>query len=165
MTAYSLADSYIQKIEDCNDISTILHLFHSAEYHYAQMVHDRITVSSQNGKKAANLHTEKCKTYIFSHLHRKIYVKEIAEKLNINANYLSEIFHAHEGMTITEYIHMEKIKLTKNLLVYSQYTYSQIASYLGYSSQSHLGKQFKAHTGMTMQQYRTTYGVKNFNME
>lgn len=162
-TAYSLSDSYIQKIEECDDIPSVLHLFYTAEYHYAQLVRDYISSSKGLHKKQSNVHTEKCKNYIFSHLHGKICVKDIAENLNMNVNYLSELFHMHEGITITKYIQLEKIKLTKNLLVYSQYSYSQIASYLGYSSQSHLGKQFKQHTGMTMQQYRTEFGVKDFN--
>lgn len=161
-TAFSLCDSYIQKIEECNDIPTIVHLFHSAEYHYAQIVHDYKESQSCQHETRPNIYTEKCKNYIFSNLHGKISVRNIANELNIHPNYLSEIFHEYEGITITEYIQREKIKLTKNLLIYSKYTYSEIATYLGYSSQSHLGKQFKKHTGMTLCEYRLKYGAKNF---
>lgn len=160
--AYSLSDSYIQKIEDCNDILTILHLFHDAEYHYAQIVHDLKLENTPSKTELPNIYTEKCKTYIFSHLHGRIYVQDIAQELNLNANYLSELFHKHEGITLSKYILKEKMKLTKNLLTYSKYTYSEIATYLGYSSQSHLGKQFKQSTGMTLHQYRNTYGAKYF---
>ncbi|MCR1838965.1 helix-turn-helix domain-containing protein [Murimonas intestini] len=161
-TAYSLSDSYIQKIEECCDIPTVLHLFHSAEYHYARMVRDHKKEISDLQVLRPNKYTEECKTYIFSHLHEKICVKDIAGKLNIHANYLSELFHEHEGITITAYIQREKIRLAKNLLTYSKYTYSEIAAYLGYSSQSHLGKQFKQLAGMTMYQYRNKYGAKYF---
>lgn len=34
--SFSLSDSYIQKIEACEDIPTIIHLFRTAEYHYAR---------------------------------------------------------------------------------------------------------------------------------
>lgn len=158
--AYSLSDVYIQEIENCNDIPAVLHLFHSAEYRYAQMVHDH-NAEIQN-EKQSNIYTERCKTYIFSHLHETIHVQAIADQLNLNANYVSEIFHKYEGITITEYIHREKIKLAQNLLIYSRYSYSEIAAYLGYSSQSHLGRQFKKYTGMTMGQYRNKYGTKYF---
>ena len=80
----------------------------------------------------------------------------------LNANYLSEIFRQHEGLTITDFILREKVGLTKNLLSYSPYSYSEIAAYLGFSSQSHLGKTFKKHTGMTLKQYRDQYGVREF---
>ena len=36
--AYSLSDSYIQKIEKCRNIPAVFHLFYAAEYEYARMV-------------------------------------------------------------------------------------------------------------------------------
>ena len=50
------------------------------------------------------------------------------------------------------------VSLTKNLLTYSPYSYIEIATYLGFSSQSHLGKVFKKYTDMTLRQYRERYG-------
>lgn len=161
--AYSLSDSYIQKIEDCSDIATILHLFHAAEYRYTQMVRDLNEAKNGADNKVTNPYSEKCKTYIFSHLHDKISIQDMADELKVSSNYLSEVFHKHENITLTNYIMKEKIKLTQNLLIYSQYTYSEIATYLGFSSQSHLGKQFKKQTGMTLRQYRLQYGVKEFH--
>ena len=105
---------------------------------------------------------DQCKDYIFKHLHEKIRIQDIADELFLNANYLSEIFRQYEGLTITEFILQEKVGLTKNLLSYSPYSYSEIAAYLGFSSQSHLGKIFKKHTGMTLKQYRDQYGVREF---
>ena len=61
-----------------------------------------------------------------------------------------------------DYIFQEKLKLVKNMLIYSRYSYNEIASYLGFSSQSHLGMRFKKSTGMTLHQYRETYGRKEF---
>ena len=50
------------------------------------------------------------------------------------------------------------VSLTKNLLTYSPYSYIEIATYLGFSSQSHMGKVFKKYTDMTLRQYRERYG-------
>ncbi|MFR3184089.1 MAG: AraC family transcriptional regulator [Enterococcus sp.] len=38
----------------------------------------------------------------------------------------------------------------------------EIASYLGFSSQSYLGQQFKKLTGFTLKEYRDRYGVSEF---
>lgn len=46
--------------------------------------------------------------------------------------------------------------------MHSPYSYIEIATYLGFSSQGHPGKVFKKYTGMTMRQYREKYG-QNFN--
>ena len=48
------------------------------------------------------------------------------------------------------------------MLIYSPYSYIEISSYLGFSSQSHLGKQFKAITGMTLKQFRDAYSTTEF---
>lgn len=161
--AYSLSDSYIQKIEKCRDIPAVFHLFYAAEYEYARMVKELNEQKEGILVKDKNPHINKCKDYIFSHLHGKLSVQDIADALGLNAGYLSELFHACEKITLTEYIRREKINLAKNLLIYSRYSYSEISTYLGFSSQSHLGKYFKAATGMTMRQYRSVYGVKEFD--
>lgn len=160
--AYSLSDSYIQKIEDTNDIPTIHHIFRSAEYHYAQLVRETLDAKAGIPHKEKNPHINRCKDYIFSHLHGRISVQEIADELAISPNYLSELFHQCEGVSIVTFIQDEKIKLVKNLLIYSHYSYSEIASYLGYCSQSHLGKQFKKSTGYTLSQYRRKYSMEGF---
>lgn len=161
--AYSLSDSFILKIEETNDMPTLANLIRNAEFQYAQMVKDLRDTKSETVDRDVNLHIEKCKDYIFTHLHDKITVQEIADKLQIQPNYLSALFKKCEGISLTEFIQNEKINLAKNLLIYSEYSYIEIAAYLGYSSQSHLGKHFKQTTGFTLRDYRKSYGVKNFH--
>ena len=157
--AYSLSDSYIQKIEQLNIPEAAIQLARQAEYQYASMVHER-----KNQKNtfvpagSSDTLVSQCKDFIFVHLHEKLSTSVIAKALFVNPNYLSGLFHRKEGITISEYILREKIRLAKNMLIYSPYSYSTISMYLGFSSQSHLSRQFKKITGMTLQQYRNTYG-------
>jgi AraC-like DNA-binding protein len=81
-------------------------------------------------------------------------VRELADELHVSMEYLSTIFKKTEQITITEYILREKVKLAKNLLIYSEYSAENIALYLGFSSQSHFGKVFKKYTGITPSIYR-----------
>lgn len=161
--AYSLSDSYICKIEECTDPETAYALGKQAEYQYCLLVNE-VQQNRKNihHKKEINRYVSLCKDYIFSHLHDKILVSEIADEIHINANYLSGIFKEYEGISISEFIIREKVKLTQNLLIYSNYSYIEIATYLGFSSQSHLGRHFKKITGTTLHQYREKYGVKEF---
>ena len=46
------------------------------------------------------------------------------------------------------------------MLAYSDYSYSDIANYLGFASQSHLGRQ--KNEGMTLREYRLRYGRNGF---
>ncbi|MGO4945429.1 helix-turn-helix transcriptional regulator [Blautia sp. Sow4_E7] len=158
--AYSMSDVYIQKIEEMTDSAVIYSVIRQYEIEYAQAVADLKSKDSQQ-KKRQNIWTEQAKDYIFCHLHEKIRIQDIAESLHLNANYLSELFKTQEKITLTDFILKEKVKLTQNLLTYSPYSYIEIATYLGFSSQSHLGKVFRKYTGMTLRQYREAYGVNN----
>ena len=126
------------------------------------MVRDLKNEQHGTASKDKNPHIQKCKDYVFAHLHEKISVQQIANELGLNANYLSELFQKCEHISLTKFIQSEKISLAKNLLIYSHYSYIEIAAYLGYSSQSHLGKQFKEKTGYTLRKYRETFGKKEF---
>lgn len=160
--SFSLSDNYIQKIEETMDTPSLLHLLRGAEYHYTSMVHDLHQMKKNQNPEQNNPNINLCKDYIFSHLHDKITVQDLAEHLHLNPNYLSELFKKSEGISLYAYILQEKIDRTKNLLIYSRYSYIDIAAYLGFSSQSHLGKQFKKMTGYTLRKYRLLFGVKEF---
>lgn len=158
--SFSLSDSYIQQIEECRDLALVTPLAHKAEFQYAEMVHE--IKEKQKGilKKQKNPRINKCKDFIFSHLHDRITLEDLAAEADCNPNYLSQLFKECEGISISGYILQEKINRAKNLLIYSDYSYIEIATYLGFSSQSHLGTQFKKHTGYTLRQYREIYGRK-----
>lgn len=158
--SFSLSDSYIQQIEECRDLALVAPLAHKAEFQYAEMVHE--IKEKQKGilKKQKNPRINKCKDFIFSHLHDRITLEDLAAEADCNPNYLSQLFKECEGISISGYILQEKINRAKNLLIYSDYSYIEIATYLGFSSQSHLGTQFKKHTGYTLRQYREIYGRK-----
>lgn len=158
--SFSLSDSYIQQIEECKDLALVAPLAHKAEFQYAEMVHE--IKEKQKGilKKQKNPRINKCKDFIFSHLHDRITLEDLAAEADCNPNYLSQLFKECEGISISGYILQEKINRAKNLLIYSDYSYIEIATYLGFSSQSHLGTQFKKHTGYTLRQYHEIYGRK-----
>ena len=158
--SFSLSDSYIQQIEECKDLALVAPLAHKAEFQYAEMVHE--IKEKQKGilKKQKNPRINKCKDFIFSHLHDRITLEDLAAEADCKPHSLSQLFKECEGISISGYILQEKINRAKNLLIYSDYSYIEIATYLGFSSQSHLGTQFKKHTGYTLRQYREIYGRK-----
>ncbi|HJD37701.1 MAG TPA: AraC family transcriptional regulator [Candidatus Blautia ornithocaccae] len=162
--AFSLSDSYINQIEEVKNAEAAISLGRQAEYQYAVLVKE-IREQREAPLKAhtPNSKIGSCKDYIFSHLHEKLSASDVARAMLMSPSYLSDLFKKEEGITITEFILQEKIKLVKNMLAYSRYSYIEIANYLGFSSQSYLGAKFKKATGMTLHQYRERYGVKEFD--
>ena len=84
-------------------------------------------------------------------------VTDIAKHLNVNPDYLSHLFKKQENITIKRYILKEKIRRSRNLLQYSDYSIQEISFYLGFSSQSHFCKVFQEMTGETPGRYRKQY--------
>lgn len=159
--SFSLSDTLIQNVEECTRIETVNELMTALKYQYARMVCEIKNSRTGTSVRDENYHVKRCKDYIFTHLHGRLSLAQIADALSLNASYLSGLFSRCEGTSITEFIQKEKINLAQNLLMYSNYSYSEIAAYLGYSSQSHLGAQFKKAVGMTPREYREVYGVRD----
>lgn len=97
------------------------------------------------------------KEYIYKHLHGHIKLADIAAHLGVTPEHLSRTFHAAEGITLKQYIIEERINRAKNLLRFSDYSVTDIASYLAFSSASHFTEVFKSATGKTPTVYRRDF--------
>ena len=67
---------------------------------------------------------------------------------------LSKTFSKNEGITIEKYFINLKIEKAKELIQLQKLNFSEIAYTLNYKSSSHLAKQFKQVTGMSMTDYK-----------
>lgn len=73
----------------------------------------------------------------------------LAQKLNYDYNYLSNLFSEVKGTTIEHFIIAHKIERAKEMLIYNELTLTEIAEKLHYSNVAHLSNQFKKVTGLT----------------
>jgi len=73
----------------------------------------------------------------------------LSQKLNHSYNYLANFFSEVEATTIEQYIIALKIERIKELIIFGEYSFSEIADMLHYSSIAHLSSQFKKVTGLT----------------
>lgn len=80
--------------------------------------------------------------------------EHISNQLHHDYNYLSNLFSDVEGTTIEQYLISQKIEKVKELLVYDEFTLSEIALQMNYSSVTYLSKQFKKVTGFTPTYYK-----------
>lgn len=102
---------------------------------------------------------EKIKSVIIEQIHhlenRKFVFSELlAQQLHKEYSALSKLFSGTEGITIEQYIILQKIEKVKEYLVYDQLNLSEIADQLGYSSVAHLSAQFKKVIGLTPSQFK-----------
>ncbi len=93
-------------------------------------------------------------SYINSHYEQGLTLNELAKKLNLSANYLSQAFKKETGKTFMKYITELRIDKAKEMLDSGEYSVSQIASKLGFDDYFYFLKTFKRVVGLTPKQYR-----------
>lgn len=78
----------------------------------------------------------------------------LSGKLNRDYSLLSKLFSKTEGISIEKYVIHLKIEKTKELIQMNNLSFSEIAYTLRYKSSSHLARQFKLITGLSMSEYK-----------
>ncbi|MGB0806735.1 MAG: helix-turn-helix domain-containing protein [Salibacteraceae bacterium] len=95
--------------------------------------------------------------YVENHLsdEYKVNISDyLGSLLNYDYSYLSNLFSALSGITIEHFLIQLKIEKVKELLIYNEFTLSEISYQLGYSSVAHLSGQFKRVTGFTPSEFK-----------
>ncbi|HSK12384.1 MAG TPA: AraC family transcriptional regulator [Phnomibacter sp.] len=78
----------------------------------------------------------------------------LSKELNLRYSYLANFFSEIEATTIEQFIIGLKIERVKELIIFGEDTFSEIAYKLNYSSAAHLSSQFKKVTGLTPSHFK-----------
>jgi AraC-like DNA-binding protein len=93
------------------------------------------------------------------------YSDYISEKLHYDYTYLSNIFSEVKGITIQQYIILNKIERVKELLLYDELSLTEISHLMHYSSVAHLSNQFKKVTGLSPSYFKELKQKRSDNLE
>ena len=80
----------------------------------------------------------------------------LVERLGMSYQQISKLFSKHESITLERYIILNKIERIKGLIDGGEFTLSEIAYMMDYSSVQHLSNQFKKITGLTVSEYKAS---------
>lgn len=114
---------------------------------------------------------ESIKTTIIEMIHhtddppKMNYSSYISSMLGYDYAYLANVFSEVKGITIQQFIILNKIEKVKELLLYNELNLTEIAYRLHYSSVSHLSNQFKKMTGLTPTFYKGIASKRRENLE
>ena len=147
-TAFSLSDLYCQRVDLLSEIPPIQNLTYTMLTDYC----DRVRENQKRPKVSPVI--QNCLSYISVHLHETVTLEQLSQHCGLCTRSLSLRFKNEMGMGIPEYIHWEKLQEAEYLLGNSQYTISEITSFLNYPSQSYFTQIFKKYTGVTPKQFR-----------
>lgn len=135
------------EIEQLKSISQLPDFFSGVIRRYCRLVQEHAYPSL---RPLTNLAV----TYIKEHLADNLTVKDTANALTINANYLSTLFHKDMGMTFIDFVNKERTNQAAALLRHTNLQIQQIASTVGYNNTSYFAKQFMRFQGISPSHYR-----------
>ncbi|BAU15386.1 transcriptional regulator [Leptolyngbya sp. NIES-3755] len=92
--------------------------------------------------------------YIHAHLNRELSLAELASIINISPTYFASLFKQAMGISPHQYVIQQRVERAKVMLSRTDLSIADIATQVGFSSQSHLTQQFKRVTGLTPKQVR-----------
>ncbi|TWR24743.1 helix-turn-helix domain-containing protein [Mucilaginibacter pallidiroseus] len=84
-------------------------------------------------------------------------VQQVADELNISANYLSTLLKVLTGQSTQQFIHDKLIEKAKEMLSSTELSVSQIAYSLGFEHSQSFSKLFKAKTALTPIEFRQAF--------
>lgn len=84
-------------------------------------------------------------------------VQYVADKLNVSANYLSDLLRSQTGLNTQQHIHNRLIDNAKEILSTTNYSVSEIAYQLGFDYPQSFSRLFKSKTKLTPLEFRQSF--------
>lgn len=150
MESYNLSDFYINKLDKAQTKQQIIEVHNQIVMDYAKRM------KKVKKKKVISPHCVKAMDYVYDHLHERIDVRDVAEFVGVERSYLSKLFHKEVGQTISDYIMDKKLQTARNMLLYSDFSCTEISQYLAFASGSYFARCFKVKYEATPNSYRRT---------
>ena len=124
-----------------------------------QTIDDVCTLVTQNRLMKCSPIVKTTIQYVLPNLGNSLSVKSIAEQVDVSANYLSGVFKAETGLTLTEYIRKHRLESAANYLLYTAMPIQEICSIVGIPDNNYFTKLFKKQFGESPSTYQQA--VKN----
>ncbi|WP_214630668.1 response regulator transcription factor [Paenibacillus agaridevorans] len=106
-----------------------------------------------------NAYVTHAKKYIADHYSEQIRLRDVSERLYVNANYFSSVFKRETGKNFIDYLNEVRINESKKLLLYTEHRVFEISLLVGFGNFSYYNKMFKRLCGVTPQTYRESGGL------
>jgi len=94
------------------------------------------------------------KEYVQQHLDQNVTLQEVAEKVYLNAQYLSYLFKYETGQNYVDFVTEERMNKAKMLLKDTNLKIREVSVMCGYTHEKYFMSVFKQNVGVTPSQYR-----------
>jgi two-component system response regulator YesN len=92
--------------------------------------------------------------YIAQNIDKELTREALAEMVYLNPDHLTRLFKRETGLSVSEYILAERIRLAKKMLTQTDIPISSIAISVGHTNFSHFARIFRKYVGLGPSEYR-----------
>ena len=125
-----------------------------AKKYLLNLEYDLSTNDKSESKKTNLIAIKLAKQYIIDNFNKNITLKEVADKVFLSQNYLSELFKKETGEGFYDFLSRYRVNIAKDLLTKTNLKVYEVAENVGYSDSITFGRAFKKITGETPNSFR-----------
>lgn len=115
---------------------------------------ENVSDGRKNGKSTKEI-VGQIEQYIAKHLREsELLVTDIADELFLNKDYLNRVFKKEKGISVSQHLIQERMKLAARLLEDEENNVNIVAEKSGYNNYPYFASSFKRYYGCTPSQYR-----------
>ncbi|MFD0676599.1 MULTISPECIES: AraC family transcriptional regulator [unclassified Paenibacillus] len=126
------------------------------QYRQKGLLHELLYLAAleiQGGIDQQRNGVERTVEYMHQHYTKNLPLEELSGLAGFSPSYYSRLFKKLKGLSPNAYMTKLRMNRAKELLVYSQNSYYEIAQYLGYKEESYFSRMFKKETGYSPTEY------------
>lgn len=134
---------------ECYFIEFLYSLIRSSSYNILEKTRSSHVIAS-------NSFVELIKSYLSDNVYKSLTLEDLCLKFNVSKSNLCKKWKEHSDIGIIDYFISLKVKEAKRLLKQNEYSVTQIADMLNYSTIHHFSHSFKKNTGMSPSEYKNS---------
>ncbi|MTI49193.1 MAG: AraC family transcriptional regulator [Firmicutes bacterium] len=152
---FTQSDVFILEIERLNNVKELQEFEYHMVKKYIKMINRIRTIRYSS-------HITKIINHIHENITESITLNDFSSLTNKSKEYISALFKKEVGVTLIDYIQIQKIEESKNFLEFTDLNINQIALLFNFCNSGYFSKVFKKHTGIKPSVYRSN---KNYITE
>jgi AraC-like DNA-binding protein len=145
--SFDLSDALLYTLSCCTSLDEVHEVFVLSATMYAKAVFEA-------KQKQPSYQVVQIQNYVIANIYRKITIQDIANYIQLSPNYLCNLFSHEMQLSLHNYIQREKVRVACDLLRHTKRPVADVATYMGFQTQSHFAAVFRKWMNMTPTAYR-----------
>ncbi len=137
---------YIEHIDTYNELRSYM----------KSIIQNAIEYIMQERSKRSKKRFQIAKKYIEDHYMEPVTLNDVADHVELNASYFSNLFKTELGVNFSDYLLDTRMNMAKKLLLNPNIKVYEIGRMVGYEDAVSFGRAFKKKIGMSPKEYRNT---------